>query len=293
MEQTTRGSSFALLAFIWWGLSPIYFKAVSDVLPVEILAHRVVWSFLLVSLILFFTHKLDGVRRILSSKKQIGFMLLSSLLISGNWLTFIWAVGNDRVIEASLGYYINPLVSIFLGMLFLGERLNKVQWLALTLAATGVLIQLVVVGYLPWVALVLAFSFGFYGLVRKIAPADAFTGLWFETALALPLALMGLAWLGGGEIVSGSAIDVGLLAISGVVTTLPLIWFAIAARLLPLSFLGFFQYIAPTVSLLLAIFLFGESLTASIMLTFAFIWTALGLLVAQAVRRYSKTRRNA
>ncbi len=287
-NDSNRGSLFAVLAFAWWGLSPLYFKWVSHVAPLEILANRVVWSFFLVSALLWFSYKATGIADILKSRKQLLAMLGSSLLIALNWLTFIWAVSEDKVLEASMGYYINPLVSIFLGMLFLKERLIKVQWIALSMAAVGVAIQVVALGYLPWVTLVLAFTFGFYGLLRKLAPTDAYTGLWFETAMATPVALGYLLWIEGGALTT-SNLELGKLFLSGVVTTAPLIWFAIAAKHLPLTTLGFIQYLAPTIALILATQVFGEELNWIKALTFIFIWLALLLLIIHGVVQRGKT----
>jgi len=280
-QDANRGALFALLAFSWWGLSPLYFKWVDHVAPFEILANRVLWSFVLVSALLWFSYKTSGIRTILQHPKQILAMLGSSLLIAANWLTFIYAVSEDKVLEASMGYYINPLVSVFLGMIFLKERLVAVQRVALALAAIGVSIQVIAMGFLPWVTLVLAFSFGFYGLLRKLVPTDPYTGLWFETAMATPIALIFLIWVDGGAALASPTVDGAKLALAGVVTTAPLIWFAIAARHLPLSTLGFFQYLAPTIALLLATLVFGEQLTWVKVTTFIFIWAALLLLVGR------------
>lgn len=280
-QDANRGALFALLAFSWWGLSPLYFKWVDHVAPFEILANRVLWSFVLVSALLWLSYKTSGIRTILQHPKQILAMLGSSLLIAANWLTFIYAVSEDKVLEASMGYYINPLVSVFLGMIFLKERLVAAQRVALALAAIGVSIQVIAMGYLPWVTLVLAFSFGFYGLLRKLVPTDPYTGLWFETAMATPIALIFLIWVDGGAALASPAVDGVKLALAGVVTTAPLIWFAIAARHLPLSTLGFFQYLAPTIALLLATLVFGEHLTWVKATTFIFIWAALLLLVGR------------
>ena len=287
LNDQNRGALFAVLAFAWWGLSPLYFKWVSHVAPLEVLANRVVWSFVLVSGLLWFSYKSTGIIDILKSRKQLLAMLGSSLLIALNWLTFIWAVSENKVLEASVGYYINPLVSIFLGMLFLKERLIKVQWIALALAATGVSVQVIALGYLPWVTLILAFTFGFYGLLRKLAPTDAYTGLWFETAMVTPIALGYLLWIEGGAL-STSNLEFGKLFLSGVVTTAPLIWFAIAAKHLPLTTLGFIQYLAPTIALILATQVFGEELNWIKAVTFMFIWAALLLLIIHGVMQRGK-----
>lgn len=288
--DTHRGALFAVLAFGWWGLSPLYFKWVSHIAPLEVLTNRVVWSFVLMSVLLWFSYKATGIKSILKSRRQLLAMCGSALLIAANWLTFIWAVNENRVLEASMGYYINPLVSIFLGMIFLHERLTSVQTIALLLAATGVSIQVIAVGELPWVSLVLAFSFGFYGLLRKLVPTDAYTGLWFETALVTPLALGYLIWIGGGAVLVNE-VEFGKLFLAGIVTTAPLIWFAIAARHLPLITLGFIQYLAPTIALLLAVGVFGEQLTPVKVTTFVFIWAALLLIVLHSLKQKRQLRK--
>ncbi len=290
-----NGTTSALLAFSIWGGIPLYFKAVASVPPLEVLSHRILWTAAFVGLIIVLMGKTALLRRVFADKKLLKTLLLSSFLVSSNWLIFIWAIANDRVLESSLGYYINPLVSIALGMVFFKERLNARQWLAVLLAVCGVAVMLVRQGQLPWVSLALAFSFGFYGLVRKIAAIDALSGLFVETVLLLPPVFAYLVYIaieGGGALGrAGPRMDV-LLILAGVVTATPLILFTHAARRLALSKLGLLQYIVPTGHFLLAVYVFGEPFTTTHLVTFALIWLALAVYSADgAIKRRKETTR--
>ena len=281
------GVLFATATFCFYGLTPLYFKAVQHVSALEVLGHRVVWSVLFLVVLTAWWGGVGRAGRELFQRDVWPWLLLSGCIIGFNWGVFIWTVHADRVLEASLGYYINPLVNVLLGLVFLGERLRPVQWIAIALAALGTASMVYAQGVLPWASLALAVSFGFYGLVRKRVEVRAASGLLVETLLLLPLFLLLGAWAWqAGELVflSGDRKTDLLLVLAGVVTTLPLIWFANAARRLPLSVLGFFQYIAPTVTLCLAVFLFGEAFTAAHGVTFGLIWLALLLLMADTIR---------
>ena len=287
--QRRTGALFALGAYLWWGFAPLYFVYVSFATPVEIVAHRVLWSVPLLTLILVVRNQLGLVRTL--RREQIAGLALSSALIAVNWGVFVWAVLNDRMLETSLGYYINPLVTIVLGLGFLGERLNRVQTIAVALAALGVVNELVRVGVLPWAALVLAVSFAFYGLARKQVGVGAALGLWTETLLIAPFALGFLvAFSDTAQRTTG---ELSALALGGIVTIVPLLFFAGAATRLPLSLLGFFQYLAPSITLLLAVFVMGEPFGPVRAVTFAFIWTALALLSAAELREVRRRRRPA
>jgi len=270
------GVVFALAAYLFWGFAPIYFKLLTFSAPIEIVAHRVVWSVLILAVLIVVRRQLTTLRKL--SLRQIGWLAVSGALVSVNWMVFIWALLNDRMLETSLGYYINPLVTVLLGGLFLGELLRPVQTLAVLLAAFGVVNEIVAVGILPWAGLTLAVSFGLYGLVRKRLAVDSAVGLGIETLLMLPLAIGYLAWgwlVGEGALVRGDTRQVLLLAAGGLVTVFPLVCFAVAALRLPLSTLGFIQYLAPTITFLLAIHVYGEPIRASQFLTFGCIWVAL------------------
>ncbi|MCL9777398.1 EamA family transporter RarD [Vibrio methylphosphonaticus] len=277
-QRAKEGILLAVGAYTMWGIAPIYFKALGEVSPLEILSHRVLWSFFLLAGLLHYSRRWRGVRDVLKSKQKMGFLVTTSLLVGTNWLIFIWAVNSNHMLDASLGYYINPLLNVILGMLFLGERLRKLQWFAVGLATIGVLIQLFVFGSVPIVALALATSFGFYGLLRKKVNLDAQTGLFIETLVLLPVAAIYLAIFADSATSNlfNNSVNLNILLISaGVITTLPLLCFTGAATRLKLSTLGFFQYIGPSLMFMLAVLIYGEDFSTDKALTFAFIWGAL------------------
>ncbi|MDQ3262688.1 MAG: EamA family transporter RarD [Myxococcota bacterium] len=280
------GLLYSLLAFVVWGLSPIYFKALKEVSPVEIAAHRVVWAIGFLVLLLAWMGRLKPVLAARPNLRRLGLYLLTTLLIGGNWLLYIWAVNTGHLLEASLGYFINPLVNVLLGVVFLRETLNRRQLIAVLLAATGVLYQVVGYGELPVISLVLATSFGVYGLLRKKAKVDPIAGLLFETSLLTPAALIYLGVLGasgGGAFITGGWKPSLLLALAGAITALPLIWFQLGANRMKLSTLGLVQYLSPTLQFLLAVLLYGEHFTFAHAVTFAFIWASLALYTADAL----------
>lgn len=284
-EVSWAGAACAVGAFGLWGGFPLYFKAVAHIPPAEVLSHRVLWSVVFVALLLGLLRQWPAVAAALRDRRTLLRLLVSAVLIALNWLVFIWAVANDRVLEGSLGYFITPLVSVLLGRLVLGEALTRLQWLAVVLAAAGVGWMLAGVGRLPWVALALAATFGSYGLARKLTPVAAAPGLFVETLLLAPLAAGFLLWLGDeGAFGHVSRASDGLLAAAGLVTAVPLILFAQAARRLRLASVGLFQYITPTGHLLLAVFVFGETFTPDHAITFACIWLALALYSFSAWR---------
>lgn len=277
-QQVKKGIFFALGAYLLWGIAPIYFKQLTAVAPLEILAHRVVWSFLLLTLLLHVTHQWRAVRQILRSGKTAFLLLITSLLVGSNWLIFIWAISQNHMLDASLGYFINPIINIILGMVFLQERLRKLQWFAVTLATLGVGIQLVIFGSIPIVAIALAATFGFYGLLRKKIMVDAQTGLFIETLVLFPAAAIYLLWFAESptsHMLNNSLWLDFLLFSAGIVTTIPLLCFAGAAKRLRLSTLGFFQYIGPSIMFILATVMYGEPFSMDKAITFAFIWSAL------------------
>lgn len=273
-----RGYLLGLTAYVIWGLFPLYFKLLASIPALEIVVHRVLWSALGAALLLLLWRHPGWWRELRDNPQRLGVLTLSGLLIACNWLIYVWAVNNAHMVEASLGYYINPLINVLLGLLLLGERLRRLQWLAVALAAVGVAQQVWQLGSLPWVSLLLALSFAFYGLLRKRAPVAALPGLAVETWLLLPLAL-GWLWLhpdaGSSQQAFWSSSQAWWLAMAGPVTVLPLLCFNAAARHLPYATLGFLQYLAPTLVLLQAVFFFGETLEPARLLAFACIWTAL------------------
>ncbi len=285
------GFAYALAAYATWGFFPVYWKQLTRIPPMELLAHRVVWSFLFMLGLLTLFRRWPEVRRVLSQRRTVGVLLLSTALISANWFLFIWAVNTGHVLEASLGYYINPLLNVVLARVVLGERLRPLQAVAVGLAALGVLYLTVGLGTLPWVSLVLALTFGFYGLVRKVAPVEALTGLAVETGFAAPVAVAFLLVVpvAQGRLMPDTLRESLFLTFSGAATALPLLWFALAARRLRYSTMGIIQYLAPTCQLALAVLAYGEPFTSRHAVTFALIWTAV-LLYATDTLRASRPR---
>lgn len=279
------GALFALGAYGIWGFAPIYFRWLGDPGPFQIVAHRVLWSALLLVPLVLLTGGAGRLRAVLVRPASMRTLACSSVLIGINWLVFIYAVVSGRVLEASLGYFMNPLVSLLLGMLLLGERLRPLQWLAVGVAALGVANEVLHFGDVPWLGLALAFSFGFYGLLRKRLGVDSFTGLAVETWLLLPVALGWLAWNAhmGNDVFLRSPLDAFKLFLAGPVTMLPLLCFAAAANRLSLGSLGFFQYVAPSIQFVLAVWVFGEAFEPEQRWTFALIWLALGMFSVSAL----------
>ncbi|TVR83593.1 MAG: EamA family transporter RarD [Rhodospirillales bacterium] len=285
LPPTAAGSGFllALGAFAIWGLFPLYFKALSSVPAVEVLAHRVVWSVVFTGLLLTAWRHWRRVAVALADRRVLASLAASAAVITVNWGVFIWAVAANRVLEASLGYYINPLVSVALGVVVLRERLRGLQWAAVAMATAAVAYEVVGLGRVPWISLTLAVSFGLYGLIRKTAAVDPLTGLFVETLIVSPVALGYLLLLGAtgtGAFATGSGATTGLLALAGVVTALPLLLFVAGARRIRLSSLGLLQYLVPTLHFLLAVAVFGEALTPDRLVTFVGIWIALALYSA-------------
>lgn len=281
------GVTYGLLAYLWWGLVPIYFKAVSSVPAVEVLAHRVVWCLLLLLGWTFVTGRAAGLRALVVDRRTVLGVIGTTTLIATNWFLFIWAVFTDQVLQASLGYFINPLLNVLLGMIVLGERLRRLQWLAVGLAAAGVLVMTISRGAPPLLALGLAGSFGFYGLLRKRSRIEPTAGLIGETAILLPIALGYLAWRAtSGELVFAAvSLRMDLLLIAGgAVTGLPLVWFVNAAQRLRYVTIGFMQYLAPSLQLLLAVVAFGEPFPPATRAAFTLIWAGLAIFSLDSIR---------
>lgn len=279
-DASLIGVASALGCFGLWGAFPVYFKLLGHVPALEVLAHRVLWSAVLLLGLILAQGQWSALRAEFRDPRRLCFYLVTALLISGNWLLYIWAVQHGRILEASLGYYINPLVNVLLGVLFLRERLNPRQWSAVALAAAGVLVLVVGHGVLPWISLTLALSFGGYGLLRKKAGHAATLGLCVETVLLAPLALVflaGLAARGGGALGGANGQTDLLLLAAGPVTVAPLLLFLQATRLLRLSTVGLIQYLTPTLQFLLAVALYREPFTPIHLAAFGCIWLALAL----------------
>ncbi len=290
-----RGLIAVLSAYIIWGFSPVYFKAVAEVPPLEILCHRIIWSVLLLFVLLVAGGRVAEIRTLLARKRLCAMLLLTSLLIGLNWFVFIWAVTNGYMLDASLGYFINPLVNVLLGMIFLKEHLTIFQWFAVGFACVGVAIQLISFGSLPVLALFLACSFAFYGLFRKQMSLEPRLALFVETALLFPVAfgyLIFFAKSSPANIWNNSFTLNTLLVFAGVITTVPLLCFTYAASRLRLSTLGFCQYISPSIMFLLALFCYQEPLHKETALTFVFIWVALVIFTADGLRQRRSKRLN-
>lgn len=274
------GLLYAALAYGWWGAVPIFWKQLTHIPASELLAHRMVWGFVIFAALLVVRGRVPEMRRALRARRTLAVFALSSTLLACNWLTFIYAMATDRVLQASLGYFLNPLVSVLLGLLVIGERLRPAQWLAMALSAAGVLQLAGQASEFPWISLVLACSFGLYGLVRKTAPIDALLGSTLEAGLAALPALAYVAFLtlaGRGHFTTAFGATELLLLGTGVITACPLLWFANAARRLPLTTIGFLQYLAPTGQFLLAVFLYGEPFSALHLRAFGCIWAGVAV----------------
>lgn len=279
------GVAAALGAYFIWGLVPIFFKQLGGVPALEIIAHRIVWSLLLVGAFLAARGALRPVWGHLLQPRTLAHVAFAAALVMSNWLIFVWAVNAGRILETSLGYFITPLVTIVLAVAVLGERLRPRQWVAVSLAVVGVALEGWRIGNLPWVSLGLAASFGSYGLVRKQLPVDAAGGLFLETLCAAPFALIYLLWLGNnGHFGTTPHTDLLLIA-SGAVTAIPLLLFAIGARRLPLASMGFLQYIAPSISFAVAILFYSEPMNLARLAAFAAIWAGLALYTADMLLR--------
>jgi chloramphenicol-sensitive protein RarD len=288
------GLAAALAAYIAWGLMPIYFKWIGSVNPWEIIMHRVIWAIPVLLLFLAFRDGRALWSKLRLSRRQLGWLCVSGLLIGANWLIFVWAVVNDQVLSTSLGYFINPLMNVAFGFLFLGERMTTWQKWAVGIAAFGTAFLAVYLGQPPWISLALALSFALYGLVRKRLDVGPMTGLLWENLLLLAPALVYLFWSANNgtlEFLHGSRrIDI-LLVLSGLATVLPLIWFNMAAQRLTLTTIGFIQYLAPSMTFSLAVFLWGETFTLGHAVAFGCIWFALVLVTAEQLRHRRRQAR--
>ncbi len=293
-EQEGRvGLLAALVAFLIWGLAPLYYRLLERIPASEILAHRTIWTLVLALFLLVLLRQLTSVSAILCRPRVALVLLITALLIGSNWLVFIWAITHQHVSDASLGYYINPLVNVVFGLFFLGERLRPLQWLAVLLAAAGVAFEIWQFGRLPWVALFLAFSFGFYALLRKRVPVDSLAGLAVETLFLFPASVLYLIASDSptSNMLTNTTAVNGILLFTGPITLVPLLLFTIAARRLRLSTLGFLQYIGPTLMLLLALGVFNEPFPQARLVSFVLVWVGLLFFSADALLQRRRLRR--
>jgi chloramphenicol-sensitive protein RarD len=284
-----------LSAFVWWGLAPIYFKAIEHVGALEILAHRVAWSIPVTLLLMVALRKRIIILEIIKQPKILKGLLLSTALISVNWFIFTWAVTNNQILATSLGYFINPIMSIVMGVILLGERLDRLQWAAVALVVIGVVNQIFNYGEVPWIALALATSFAIYGFIKKKLEVDSLNGFLLETTLALPLALGYIIWSIVAEkavfLQTATSTDLLLIA-GGIITAVPLILFATSARKIPLTGVGFMQFIAPSITFILATQVYQEPLSSAQLLSFIFIWLGLVLYLMQSIKQQVNKRKS-
>jgi chloramphenicol-sensitive protein RarD len=285
-----RGLVEGVLAYVLWGIVPLYWKLLASVSAVEVLAHRAAWGLGAFIALVFVTRKGSELEAAAKDRRTLGVMAISGALLAVNWGTFVGAVATGHLLDASLGYFINPLVSVALGTIVLREKLRRLQWLAIALASAGVILVAAQSGHAPWISLVLAGTFALYGLVRKTARVDALVGSTIETALMTPLAIAYLVYLGGGALTRGDTSLSLLLLATGPVTAIPLLLFTRAARALPLSTVGFLQYLAPTGQFLIAVLAFGEPFAPARLIAFGLIWIALAAFTADASRDLRASR---
>lgn len=288
LRERRLGLGYAFAAYGFWGLFPIYLKSVARTPVLELLCHRITWAAILLVVLVWQQGHVGEVLAALRSRRSLAVLGASTILIAVNWLTYILAVTHDRLLESSFGYYINPLVNVALGVLLLRERLAPAVRVAVAIAAAGVVWLGLHIGHPPWISLILAFSFAFYGLLRKVAPVGPLIGLTVETLLLAPFAAGYLGYLiatGRATFLSGHPVHDALLVLGGPLTAIPLLWFAAAARRLPLSTIGFIQYLSPTVQFLLAVAVYGEVFDTAKAGAFACIWTALAIFAWHSVRR--------
>ena len=292
MSENKIGQIYAVLAFLFWGaIAPIYFKQVASVDPLEVLIHRVIWSFLILIPLLFITKQVDVFKLLIKDYKKLKYLALSTVFISLNWLVFIWAVANDKIMETALGYYINPLISVLLGYLFFSEKMTKNQYIAIFIACLAVLYQLISAGSIPLISLTLAFSFAFYGMIRKKIHVGSIVGLFVETLILLPFSLLYLGYIISNDSISflNSTDYISLmLGLGGLITIIPLLLFNGAATRMRLTTLGFFQYIGPSCAFLVAIFIYHEEFNVDKLISFSLIWIALLIFSLDSLKKKKK-----
>jgi chloramphenicol-sensitive protein RarD len=295
LNNEKLGQLYAVFAFFIWGaIAPIYFKQVASVEPLEVLIHRIFWSFIILIPLLFITKQIDVFKQLIKDINKLKYLAISTFFISLNWLIFIWAVGNNKIMETALGYFINPLVSIFLGYVFFKERMTRFQYIAIFIAFSAVIYQVITLGTIPLVSIGLALSFAFYGMIRKKVNVGSIVGLFTETLILMPFATVCIYYLNINNKISflhtSGYIDL-MLCLGGVITIIPLLLFNGAATRMKLSTLGFFQYIGPTCSFLLAIFIYNEDLNLDKLITFCIIWVALLIFSLDSINTNQKAKR--
>ncbi len=295
-DSSLSGWLIGLFAFVWWGLAPIYFKTIVHVSAMEILAHRIVWSIPVTLILMLVIKKRIALLTIIKDTKLLLGLLVSAMLISINWFIFTWAVTNEKILATSLGYFINPIMSILMGVIILGEKLTKIQWAAVSFVVMGVANQIFNFGEIPWIALSLATSFAIYGFIKKQLKVDPLNGFLLESSLALPFALGYVFWSLASDNAMFLNINIStdlLLLASGIITAVPLILFATAAKLIPLSGMGFLQFVAPSLTFALATQVYAEPLSIEQLMSFVFIWGGLALYLIKPISHQFNNRSRA
>jgi len=293
MSDGKKGFIFALCAYLLWGVLPFYLKSVAHIPALEVVAHRIVWSVPIAALLLWWMGLLGDLKVAFTTPRMLGMAVLTASLITVNWGTYVWAIGNNHTVDTALGYYINPLVNVVLGGIFLSERLSKAQMVAVGLAACAVILLTVSSGGLPWISLVLAFSFGFYGFFRKTLPIGAIQGFTLEVLILSIPSLGFIAWTmtqNTSHFTNGAPHDTSLLLFAGLATAVPLIFYALGAKLLRYTTIGLMQYLAPTIVFFIAIFVFGEPFSHVQLIAFVLIWSALAIYTWSMVHETRKAR---
>lgn len=287
------GIGFGLLAYGIWGFFPLFFRQLGHVSPMDVLSNRAVWACLFVALLLTLRGNWRKVQAVLGKPRQCAMLALAALLVGSNWLVFLWAVGQQQVVASSLGYFLTPLVNVLLGLIVLKERLNRLEWISVGLALAAIVNEIITLGNLPWISLVLAGTFGTYGLVRKQVPVDALSGLWLETLAMLPVCALYALWQAQqGHLVYAAhdTLTAALLIGAGILTALPLMAFAAATQRLDLATVGMLMYINPTMQFITAIWIFGEPLQMARLISFGLIWLGLFFFSWSAWRKYRSLR---
>jgi chloramphenicol-sensitive protein RarD len=290
-SQKNIGIIYALSAFSLWGILPIYFKSLQHVNPLELIAHRIVWSIALLLVLLYFSRSAKEIKKCFANKKTIFTLFITSILISSNWLTYVWMISNDMIAESSLGYFINPLINIIFGIIFLKEKSSFLEKIAISIASFAIILEIINLGRIPYAALVLAVTFALYGLIRKKTNVSSFAGFFVETSLLAPVAVCYIIYLtcSGISTISFSS-DIFLLMLAGPATVVPLLFFTSAASRIKLSTMGFIQYLSPTITFSLAILVYNEPLSNQRVITFLLIWFSLIFVIINTIKRSKKRK---
>ncbi|MDR0408343.1 MAG: EamA family transporter RarD [Campylobacteraceae bacterium] len=290
-SQKNIGIIYALCAFSLWGILPVYFKSLQHVNPAELIAHRIIWSAALLLILLYFSHSAKEIKKCFASKKIVFALLVTSILISSNWLTYVWTISNNKIAESSLGYFINPIINIIFGMIFLKEKSSFLEKIAIGIASFAIILEIVNFGKIPYAAFILAVTFALYGLIRKKIGVSSFAGFFVETSLLTPAAICYIIYLTRIDALTASfSSDIFLLLLAGPATVVPLLFFTSAASRIKLGTIGFIQYLSPTITFSLAILVYNEPLSNQRAITFTLIWISLIFVIANTIKRSKKRK---